>query len=130
MRLWHKDFIPILPRQQLLAQWRELNSIYAKQDKHILINFIYEYPSNHLYTYSKLVIEEMRKRGYKINLDRFNIYFDGKVRKIPYVKLFDKKMNYNYLNQCYYNLQEKYECGGISQDEWKRVEEQYENCRK
>ena len=23
MRLWHKDLIPVLPRQQLLGQWRE-----------------------------------------------------------------------------------------------------------
>ena len=43
MRLWHKDLIPYLPKQQLLGQWRELNSIYVKQNRHILINFIYEY---------------------------------------------------------------------------------------
>lgn len=24
MRLWHKDLLPVLPRQQLLGQWREL----------------------------------------------------------------------------------------------------------
>ena len=35
MRLWHIDLIPYLPKSQLLAQWRELNSIFKKQDKHI-----------------------------------------------------------------------------------------------
>ena len=28
MRLWRIDLIPYLPRTQLLAQWRELNSIF------------------------------------------------------------------------------------------------------
>lgn len=27
MRLWHKDLITVLPRQQLLGQWRELCAI-------------------------------------------------------------------------------------------------------
>lgn len=27
MRLWHKDLIPYLPRQQLIAQWRECCAI-------------------------------------------------------------------------------------------------------
>ena len=40
MRLWHESLIEVLPRQQLLGQWRELNSIYKKEDKHILINFM------------------------------------------------------------------------------------------
>ena len=42
MRLWHKDLIPYLPKKQLQGQWRELNSIYKLQNKHILINFINE----------------------------------------------------------------------------------------
>ena len=54
MRLWHYDLIEYLPKQQLLGQWRELNSIYVKQDKHILINFIYEY--------EKAADEEKRKK--------------------------------------------------------------------
>ena len=45
MRLWHYKLIKegLLPDSQLLAQWRELNSIYVKEDKHILINYIYRY---------------------------------------------------------------------------------------
>ena len=56
MRLWHESLIEVLPRQQLLGQWRELNSIYKKEDKHILINFIYEYPKKDLFLYSLKVI--------------------------------------------------------------------------
>ena len=43
MRLWHYKLLPYLPKSQLIAQWRELNSIYKKQDRHILINYIYDY---------------------------------------------------------------------------------------
>jgi len=28
-----------------------------------------------------------------------------------------------YLKQCYYNLQEKYDCGGISEEEWEKIKE-------
>lgn len=62
MRLWHYKLIPLLPRTQLLAQWRELNSIYKKQNKHILINYIYEYPKSDLYSYSMLLLLEMKRR--------------------------------------------------------------------
>lgn len=66
MRLWDFRLLDVLPRQQLLAQWRELNSIFKKQDNHILINFAYEYPKEDLMTYTILIIEEFNKRGYKI----------------------------------------------------------------
>ena len=66
MRLWHYKLIPYLPREQLLAQWRELNSIFVKQDKHILINYIYNYNEKYLLNYTIMVMDEMRKRGYQI----------------------------------------------------------------
>lgn len=124
MRLWHKDLIEVLPRQQLLGQWRELNSIYKKQDKHILINFVYDYANGHLYGYSSLVIYEMNKRGYKINLDNFNKYFKRLNYVIP-LPVFKEKMNDRYLKQCLYNLQEKYDCGGITQEEWDKIYEKF-----
>ena len=45
MRLWHKDLIPYLPRQQLLGQWRECcciaKSIHDKgSPNHLLVNKI------------------------------------------------------------------------------------------
>ena len=30
MRLWHVDLIHVLPREQLVAQWRELSAIAGK----------------------------------------------------------------------------------------------------
>ena len=39
---------------------------------------------------------------------------------------YDKEWhNDRYLAQCYYNLQEKYDCGGISEDEWQKIEDFY-----
>lgn len=121
MRLWHTDLIPVLPRKQLGGQWNELGSIY-KQDKHILINFVYDYPKEDLYLYSKLVIEERKKRNYKINLDNFHKYFESYLI-IHYDKIiFENKMTDKYLAQCYFNLMEKHDCGGMTDEEWQQID--------
>lgn len=107
MRLWHTDLLPYLPKSQLLAQWRELNSIYAKQDNHILINYIYNYSKGYLYNYSLKVIGEMAQRGYIIrNLDNFNKYFNDYYNHVEDLRF--KEHNDEYLLICYYNLKEKY----------------------
>lgn len=124
MRLWHYDLIKVLPRQQLLGQWRELNSIFKKEDNHILINFIYYYEKEHLLLYSNLVMAEMRERGYQIRtMENYNKYFEGILSTGNVLKCFPDKMNDRYLKQCYYNLQEKYDCGNISKEEWEKIEE-------
>lgn len=116
MRLWHYKLIPFLPNSQLLAQWRELNSIYKKQDKHILINYVYEYPREDLLAYSLLVISEMNERGIEIKkTENFDSYFSGVyVKNIPNLENFipfKEHHNNRYLLQCFYNLQEKYDRG-------------------
>lgn len=126
MRLWHKDLIPYLPKQQLLGQWRELNSIFKLQNRHILINFVYDYSEAHLFNYSLLVINEMKKRNYKIKYENFNNYFDYEdTNYISFDKIYFDKMNDEYLKICYYNLLEKYRCGGITQNEWNMIEERF-----
>lgn len=116
MRLWHYKLIPFLPNSQLIAQWRELNSIFKKQDNHILINYVYEYPKKDLYIYSFLVLKEMIHRNYKIkSVDNFNNYFgldpldriEMKKDETPFIR----HHNDRYLIQCFYNLQEKYDRG-------------------
>ena len=116
MRLWHYKLIPFLPNSQLLAQWRELNSIFKKQDKHILINYVYEYPKQDLLAYSLLVISEMTERGIDIRkTENFDSYFSGVyVKNIPNLENFVPFKNHHnnrYLLQCFYNLQEKYDRG-------------------
>ena len=70
MRLWHKDLIEVLPRQQLVAQWRECCCI-AKNlaengtPNHILVNRILEYTSEHFTEYCLSIHKEMIRRGYR-----------------------------------------------------------------
>lgn len=106
MRLWHVDIIPYLPNSQLIAQWRELNSIFKKRDKHILINYIYDYPDRYLLNYTDCVIDELQKRNITIrSTDKYHDYF-----------VFTEKEGFErfaehddeYLTICYYNLKEKY----------------------
>ena len=130
MRLWHKDLIKVLPRQQLLSQWRECCCI-AKliRDKgtpnHLLVNKILDYPISHFHYYANLVAEEMEKRGYKCNYSRFDKYLHLESNDCTFDKLFNGWHNVRYLKQCFYNLQEKYDCGGISVEEWLQVEREY-----
>lgn len=121
MRLWHTDLISVLPRQQMIGQWRELNSIYKNQNKHILINFVYDKPKVDLSNYSARVMREMENRCYNIDHTNFHNYF--KPEDIVYMqKPFSEKMDDKYLTECYFNLMEKHDCGGMSDEEWEKVD--------
>lgn len=114
MRLWHYELIPYLPNKQLVAQWRELNSIYVKEDKHILINYIYDYTKYHLMKYSLMVIKEMQLREFKIkSFNNFYKYFNLPLNGMKWLmdeidKPFEEDHNDNYLKICCWNLYEKY----------------------
>lgn len=126
MRLWHKDLISILPRQQLLSQWRECcciakNIAEKGTPNHILVNKIMDYPKKHFEAYAYLVYTEMKRRGYKVNKECFTKYYPFYIwqRKSELYKGWHDE---RYLKQCYHNLEEKYDCGGISEAEWKNIE--------
>ena len=116
MRLWHYLLIPYLPNSQLIAQWRELHSIFKKEDRHILINYVYEYPKENLGEYTALVIEEMLKRGFKPSeksMKQVETYFsscDNKTKSLE-KNPFSRDHTSHYMRQCFYNLQEKYDRG-------------------
>ena len=98
------------------GQWRELNSIFKNQTKHALINFVYDYPKEHLFVYTTLFITEFYKRGYKIeNTDNMYNYFKNIDASFFYtIKnnsiVFYNKMNNRYLRECICNLEEKAIC--------------------
>ena len=108
MRLWHQSLLSVLPKSQLLAQWRELNSIYAKEDPHILINYIYDYPKDDLFSYTQLVLHEMRSRDINIRtVDKMERYFaDGPFEKVTHP--FVHHHTVEYFEICYFNLKEKF----------------------
>ena len=129
MRLWHIDLIPYLPKSQLLAQWRELNSIFKKQDKHILINYIYNYEKKYLLNFATLVNAIMSVKGYKTNLENFNNYF-GETRFKHLFEIEDcifREHNHEYLTICYYNLKEKYMLGqkDFTKEVWDKLDKFY-----
>ena len=128
MRLWHKYLIPYLPRQQLVSQWRECcciaRNIYRNgAPNHILVNKILNYDNTHFDEYTKFVIYEMNARGYRINEDNY-WKWRTEIRRItsdsfPSAnRLFRNWHNKRYLDQCMYNLQEKFDCGGLTDEEW------------
>ena len=130
IRLWHKDLIPYLPKNQLLGQWRECCCI-AKNitdngtPNHILVNKIMDYPIEHFIAYTTLVKQEMQKRGYKCDIGRFTKWLEWDAFKILKNEIFEDWHNDRYLRQCLLNLQEKYDCDGISNDEWNIIENKF-----
>lgn len=125
MRLWHKDLIPVLPRQQLLGQWREVCCIARNIEvegspNHILVNKIMDYPECHFNTYAWAVHNELIKRGYKCVWEKYSKWAINRAI-IELHNIFPDWHNERYLLQCYYNLQEKYDCGGITQEEWDKI---------
>lgn len=128
MRLWHYSLLPVLPRQQLLSQWRECCCI-AKNiadngtPNHILVNKITNYLPDDFWNYTRLVTEEMRRRGYKVNVDKFtkHYYKFGHPLPAPNNRPFKDWHDPRYLRQCLFNLQEKFDCGGIPIDEWNEI---------
>lgn len=129
MRLWHYKLISYLPKNQLIAQWKELNSIFKKQDKHILINYIYEYPKEDLYFYTLYIIQEFCNRNIMIRSfkNQAEYFKDSNIdmhKYILYKPVFKNHHTDRYLMQCFYNLQEKYDRGqkDFSQIEYKKLE--------
>ena len=127
MRIWHKNLIPVLPRQQLLGQWRECCLIAKKDCKpnHVLVNAVTMYPKDHFYTYCKMIKQEMLRRGYKVSYAAEAMIFHELWDYIPNKLLFIGWHNDRYLQQCLANLQEKADCGAIPPDEWKKIAEKY-----
>ena len=129
MRLWHKYLLPVLPREQLISQWRELSAIAGAIQKHgtpnhLLVNFILDYDFDHLISYTQCVRIEMEMRGYKVadNVWQKIVALKPNYTLIRLEDIYSGKMDYNYFMICYCNLLEKYMCGGIEPGAWKRIE--------
>ena len=109
-----------------MGQWRECCAIARNiankgTPKHLLVNKILYYPIAHFYYYASMVSDEMEKRGYKCDFSKFTKHITLDTVYITYNQLFSHWHNPRYLLQCYYNLQEKYDCGGITEAEYKKI---------
>lgn len=130
MRLWHKGLITVLPRQQLIGQWRECHAIakgIAEKGvtDHMLIDKIMDYPLEHFYTYCSIVGLEMKRRGYRVKKDKIDSYLKDHREILSLSRIFEDWHNNRYMTQCFYNLQEKYDCGGISFEAYCLITDRY-----
>lgn len=131
MRLWHKDLIPVLPRQQLLGQWRECcliakNIAEKGSPNHMLVNKIMGYSAYDFDLYTELVYNEMINRGYHCDWAKYLKYRNPRDletfrRNSKTYEIFKDWHTHRYLKQCFYNLQEKYDCGGISEKDFEKI---------
>lgn len=128
MRLWHTSLIPVLPREHLVAQWRELSSIAGKiqlngAPNHVLVNFVMDYDFDHFISYAYYVREEMTRRGYRTMNSVWEkiISLKPNYTILPIVSVYLAKMNNIYFDVCWYNLYEKYLCGGIKEEDWMKI---------
>lgn len=130
MRLWHTSFISALPREQLVAQWRELSAIAGKiqlngTPNHVLVNFVTDYDFDHFISYAYYIRQEMTARKYRT----MNSVWDKIVSLkpnwtlLPLEEVYKNKMSEFYLTVCYYNLYEKYDCGMF--DNFDEIEQIY-----
>ena len=118
MRLWHTSLISVLPREQLVAQWRELSAIAGKiqlngTPNHVLVNFVTDYDFDHFISYAYYIRQEMTARKYRTMNSVWEKIVSLKPDWIllPLEEVYKNKMSDFYLTVCYYNLYEKYDCG-------------------
>lgn len=128
MRLWHYKLISALPNAQLKAMRYEIGDM-AKQYpniKHRLVAYVNDQDIQYLLNYFIRVVDEFDRRGIKHKADYddniYHIVDQKKKNMFVSLNLFYPEHNDRYLKQCYYNLQEKWDRGIISDTEWYEIE--------
>lgn len=139
MRFWHKDLIEVLPRQQLVSQWREIIAVLRKMNKSnsldLLVKQLVHYNESHVKYYTNILVEEFICRGYNFSdslydeimkwEDENEMFLDSYVLECDCQEdLFKEWHNDRYLLQCYHNLQEKFDNGGINIEDWMKIHKQ------
>lgn len=131
MRIWDKELIEVLPRKQLLGQWRELRAIAGAIEKHgtprhALVNKVLQFSYKDFLQYTNWIRQEMLVRGYKPSLSTYQEieYLISKNKELfnnTVTNSFAKWHDLTYLQICVMNLQEKYDCGLITAEEWNKI---------
>ena len=86
--------------------------------KHRLVSYVMDYSKIYFLGYVLDIMEEMRKRNIKLNRKYYKEISDFcegfTTANYP-------EHNDRYLKQCQYNLQEKFDRGIISKEEWEKI---------
>ena len=126
MRLWHYKLIPYLPNKMLVSQWRECIAIKRQWEKgtlkHRLVSYVMDYSREYFLQYVQQLIWELDERNIKYQ-DKYYLEIDNFCWEEPmsYHPCRYAEHNDRYLRQCYYNLQEKYDRGIITKEEWQLI---------
>lgn len=125
MRLWHELLIPVLPRQQLLGQHRECCALRGNgwRKKHATVQYVFRYSPERLFLYHKKVMDEMKRRGYRVDPLWEKPFYRGKQcpwhdhqsyyenEEIPFDTSSHKTIypehDRSYLDECIENLHDK-----------------------
>jgi uncharacterized protein (TIGR02328 family) len=112
----------------LVSQWRECIAIKRQWEKgtlkHRLVSYVMNYDRCYFLTYVIRVGNEMTKRNIK-----FQRKYADEIATFCFNHRINTEMglypehNDRYLKQCYYNLQEKYDRGIITKEEWEKIED-------
>lgn len=137
MRLWDYRLLPYLDDFHIVAQWRELLAIKGAIDKngtpnHRLVNKVLEYNIRDFKNYTACVVSELHKRKIKYLYSKWeeirdweSPHFDND--RYSGAKYYVGWHEDKYLTQCYFNLQEKHDCGIVSDCAWNKI---YLFCKK
>ena len=83
---------------------------------------------DHFISYAWYVRAEMYKRGYRTSDSVWDKIFQvrevdyGEFYVMPIEELFPEWHNNTYWIICYYNLKEKWMCGGIEDENWEKID--------
>jgi len=128
MRLWHYKLIPYLPNKMLVSQWRECIAIKRQWEKgtlkHRLVSYVMNYDTDLFNKYVTIICKEMDNRNIKYQNKYYDEIWEFCIDNTSLVYITNThypEHNDRYLRQCYYNLQEKYDRGIISSEEWNLI---------
>lgn len=131
MRLWHTNLLPVLPNLMIQSQWRELIAIKRKIDKcgtpqHRLVNKVLDYSIEEFKAYTLLIFKEYCNRGFNPNKKLLDELLTWECNLFGSIDSYLIGWhNDRYMSQCLYNLQEKADCGIVTQLEWQEILKQF-----
>lgn len=128
-KIWHWQLLPVLP----LAQLRMLKAccislsemlINDKMPRNISDEAMRKYPIEDYAIFNELLIDELKRRGELTGIAERKLKMIESYA-IPNIPPFVGWHNRKYLIQCISNLSEKKDNGKISDDEWKKIRNQF-----
>lgn len=139
MRIWHYKLLDKLDDFHIVSQYRELLAIKRAIDKngtpnHRLVNKVLDYSVSDFKHYTILVRNELKERNIKFVekniVEILNWESDCFNKSEDASDLYQGWHDFRYLTQCFYNLQEKYDCGIVSEKAYKKIFDYYVKYKK